>query len=489
MTVLILINLTLRVLGSAAFYRPFLRPPPAGSLFVQVIAALSVLVGLSLGWAWGLVAMKAALATRPSANLDARYVLLYENAKAQNVTDLDEYVEIQIFNGFMLDTRVTVTYFCMVGVFIYLVARLRIAVPKLTPVQMFACIVSIVFVADAPLIPTFDGTLAKSLIVPYAIATGVGVVCSIVVFPVSSSTLLLDGIKALLGSMPVFLDACLFALRHPGRTMKTDGLMSTRLKIVTAYKALVRMWWQLFVPPALMMVGDHDGRDDVPGVGYAVFWRRLVLVIVGFSAAVFVHFLPRPPSANTQYRHILADSLASVRDRVALLASSHAAAADERRRLPPADLRQVAEQEALLTGDALPSILEPIKLTRLEFSADTLDAVCHLCMLLNHHVSQLLLFAASFPVEERARIFPAQVLKSSDPLPALLPTPLLSRSIAFARMALSNSQQGLLHRENQGSDRLRHYVVVLDAWVQVLGGTDELVLALKRAIGEAAHVI
>lgn len=89
------------------------------------MAALSILLGLAIGWAWGVIAMKAALATRPAADLTARYALLQQ--MAQNATNTgqasgeSEYLQIRIFEGVMLDARVTVTYFCMMDLFIYLV--------------------------------------------------------------------------------------------------------------------------------------------------------------------------------------------------------------------------------------------------------------------------------------------------------------------------------------------------------------------------------
>lgn len=69
--------------------------------------------------------MKAALATRPAADLEARYALLEQMAKnttyVSQASGQSQYLQIQIFEGFMLDTRVTLTYFCLIGLFIYLV--------------------------------------------------------------------------------------------------------------------------------------------------------------------------------------------------------------------------------------------------------------------------------------------------------------------------------------------------------------------------------
>jgi hypothetical protein len=113
--------------------------PPAGILFIQLMATISILVGLSIGWAWGIIAMKAALATRPAADLAARYALLQQMSRNATNTGqaTGDFLQIQIFEGFMLDTRVTVTYFCLVGLFVYLVVCYPyLSVKQLTNVRL-----------------------------------------------------------------------------------------------------------------------------------------------------------------------------------------------------------------------------------------------------------------------------------------------------------------------------------------------------------------
>ncbi|KAE8440859.1 hypothetical protein EG329_006376 [Mollisiaceae sp. DMI_Dod_QoI] len=946
-TVLIFINPTLRVMGQAAFVGCIVLflAPPAGILIIQLMAAVCILLGLLLGWAWGVITMKAALATRPAADLEARFVLLQH--MAQNATNAgqtssqSEYTQIQTFNGFFLDTRVTVTYFCMMGLFVYLVARLRVAAPKLILIQLLAVIVSNAFFTDAPLIPTFDGTLAKTFVIPCAIAAGVGIVCNIFIFPTSSSYEALHGMKKLMSPMPAFLDACLFSFKHPSLAMNKERLIGTKTQILMTYKALelatnflpmdvsigkwssndlstlneplrglviaflsllevhrakdehtekdaaalkmaettydepdeptakpghhqmgravdfrlktshpnrdvlmeksllalssssdqlidsckqsfaailealaqsnsgkgsdgpaemlhkhkealkelkkyrdafvdltaqhllephshlfddngllkmegdhfpplsglmwgllfeerllqlsdaldkllsrivelestrtkvqlwlpnrlmglvrwifrtdgpenpipgadisgprsftsnidpaeinsegktdeksnsksahaqlvsmrtpnsrkrsktsqillkithwfgstegvyalrvlvvtlaltipavtrssagfyyrekglwavimaqlsmvpytadlvygiivrtigtivggvigmvawyigagdgpgspygmaaimavvivVFMWWRLFSPPALMPAGimmasttylvvayswinTHTPSYGNSGVGYTIFWKRLVLVLVGFAAAVIVNFLPKPPSANRHYRRLLSESLASVRDRYALFASNWSD--------PAPDLREVAEREALACGEVLLSITGPIQLTRLEFStsnfdANTLSQICQLCTVLNQSITQLLIYTVRLPAEQKARIIPSigaidgdliaelmavlslmqQALKSGDPLPAVLPTPLFARSIKFARQFVKQGPGetgGLFVRDGLRDEGLRKYAAVLNAFVQLLGALDELVLVLKRVVGETSDV-
>ncbi|RDW62426.1 hypothetical protein BP6252_11859 [Coleophoma cylindrospora] len=944
-TILILINPTLQVLGQAAFVGCLVLflAPPAGNLFIQLFTSISVLLGLALGWAWGVIAMKAALATRPAADVNARYALLQQMALNAThngtLSSPTEYAQIQIFNGFMLDTRVTITYYCMVGLFIYLVCRLRVAAPKLILVQMMASIVSIVFLTDAPLLPTFQGTLPKSLIIPVAIAAGVGLVCNVFIFPTSSSSEVLHGVGEILAPMPTFLDACLLGWKHPRLSMSTSVLMGTKMKVVMAYKALqpsttflpmdisigrwsgadlltlgeplrwviisflgllevqrakekrmenaaeaqaadstsdgspavvrpghhqvgramdfqrqvghpsrsdlmekslqalstssekligacresyiaiieaisssnsrgsaasrtkmlqkhtetlrelkenritfveltapsllephshlfdengflrideeqfppltglmmgllfedrlmqladaletllsrivelestrtkvqlwlpkrimallgwissaddsenpiiatehadtktlssateptnlsaddkadkkeapsaraqlismktpngrrrskssqillkiirwvsstegvfalravivtmalsvpavtrssagfyyrekglwavimaqlamapytadlvfgiavrivgtvvggvvgmvawyigagngggnpygiaaimavvivIFMWWRLFSPPSLMGAGimmaataylvvvyswidTHLPSYGDLGVGYSVFWRRVVLVLTGFAAAVIVTFLPRPPSANRHYRRVLADTLATVQDRYALFASSW--------KDPAPDLRKVAEQEALAVGETLLSIVGPIKLTGFEFSTsnfntDSLSQVCHLCIALNQNMTQLLVYSTRLSAPDRAKIVPAtgavnpdliaelmavlalvqQALKSGDPLPAVIPTPLFTKAVALARQQVKESRggtDGFFVKGKMGDEALRKYVVVLNALVQLLSTVDELVLVVKRAVGETSDVV
>ena len=92
--------------------------PPSGIFFFHAMAYFSVLVGLGLGWAWGVIVMKAGLATRPASEVQAKYADLEDMAKTAPVPA--EFVSSQLLQGYMLDTRVSVTYYCLIGLFIYL---------------------------------------------------------------------------------------------------------------------------------------------------------------------------------------------------------------------------------------------------------------------------------------------------------------------------------------------------------------------------------
>lgn len=74
--------------------------------------------------------MKAALAARPQHETNARLHQLQQQAtrNATNVGQLSgqtTYAQILIFEGFMLDARVTAVYFCMICLFMYFLVSIR----------------------------------------------------------------------------------------------------------------------------------------------------------------------------------------------------------------------------------------------------------------------------------------------------------------------------------------------------------------------------
>lgn len=76
-------------------------------------------------WTWGVITMKAALATRSTAETNALLLRLAQQASAEarnpaQVSGQSNYAQVLIFNGFALDTRVVVTYLFMLGLFVYL---------------------------------------------------------------------------------------------------------------------------------------------------------------------------------------------------------------------------------------------------------------------------------------------------------------------------------------------------------------------------------
>lgn len=122
-SLLLLIQPTLRTFGNASFFGciVIMFLPPSGVVLMFLLGGMTMIIGMALAWAWGVIAMKAALATRPQAETLARQQMLaQEAAKLGGSTTPYPPATVLIYNGFMLDTRVTVTYFCMIGLFVYL---------------------------------------------------------------------------------------------------------------------------------------------------------------------------------------------------------------------------------------------------------------------------------------------------------------------------------------------------------------------------------
>lgn len=92
------------------------------------MTGISICLGVAFGWVWGVITMKAALASRPDEDLQAQYAKLQQAISQGTIQDSGPTpaLQVAIYDGFLLDTRVTLVYFCMVGLFIYLVVSHRV---------------------------------------------------------------------------------------------------------------------------------------------------------------------------------------------------------------------------------------------------------------------------------------------------------------------------------------------------------------------------
>lgn len=97
--------------------------PPSGILFIFILGAFTLVLGMAVGWAWGVIAMKAALAARPAAETNAKLQALGQAAYAQANSTGQPVASVQqilIYEGWMLDTRVTAIYFSLICFMVYL---------------------------------------------------------------------------------------------------------------------------------------------------------------------------------------------------------------------------------------------------------------------------------------------------------------------------------------------------------------------------------
>ena len=281
-TLFLLINPILNEYGQATFFGCILLliVPCNGIVFIHVMGGLTMVIGMMLGWAWGVITMKAALSTRPQSETNARLAQLAAQAtrmqsNTQQATGQSQYTQVLIFEGFMLDTRVSVTYFCMVGLFVYLVARIRVAAPKLALLQVFALVVSDIFLTTAPLIPSFTGTIPLVLVKPAATAVGIGMVCNILFFPESTSHLVLETMEGAVKPMKSFLDACKLGFRDSSASFNLAHLQATKAGIAGAFKGLDGSLGFL----ALDLSTGRWNTEDVQSLHQPL--RQLVIMFLG----------------------------------------------------------------------------------------------------------------------------------------------------------------------------------------------------------------
>lgn len=239
-TLLVVIQPTLNHIGLATFFASITLfiAPPAGILFVYLLAALSQLLGMCLAWCWGLITMKAAFAARPESATNARLNALQEQAVAlanQTGKPVADEAQILIHNGFMLDARVTVIFYVMGCLIIYSLCRLRCANPKFILTQIFGMIVTDLFILIGPTLPQFMGNLASVLVEPGAIGVGIGTACSLLFFPQSASYVVLGHLEKLIRTTDTTLRFT--RERLDGRTIPLDTLKATRRGMIGLYKA------------------------------------------------------------------------------------------------------------------------------------------------------------------------------------------------------------------------------------------------------------
>ncbi|KAF9884969.1 hypothetical protein FE257_000879 [Aspergillus nanangensis] len=244
-SLLIFITPSLVAIGSATFFAGMVLMilPPSGIVFVHLLGALSLFIGICLAWAWGVIVMKAAQAARPAAETQARLASLQQMAVAQaNQTGIPvaSAAQVLIFEGHMLDTRVTIIAFCLLCLFIYFMARLRASNPKTALTSLFGIIIADIFLNFIPLLPSFSGTLPLSLVKPAAIGVGLGVACSVLFFPRSTSHVVLDNIEDLLEHLkfPLALTAVILHDSDSTHQLDVRRLHKKQAQIIQLYQAI-----------------------------------------------------------------------------------------------------------------------------------------------------------------------------------------------------------------------------------------------------------
>ncbi|OKL58568.1 hypothetical protein UA08_06208 [Talaromyces atroroseus] len=209
---LMVIYPTLHTIGLATFFTVLAQfmCPPNGIEMIFVFTALSLWLGMFLAWGWGCIVMKAALAARPAAETQAQLMHLEQVAQQRaNQTGVSASIEAEIlvFDGYMLDARVSAVFLALGLLFIYVLALIRMKNPKFTFTQLFGIIITDLFMTYGPLMPSFKGTLPKVIIIPASIGLGLAFVSSLFLFPQSTSHITLEMMEKIVDGLKVPLKA------------------------------------------------------------------------------------------------------------------------------------------------------------------------------------------------------------------------------------------------------------------------------------------
>ena len=281
------------------------------------------------------------------------------------------------------------------------------------------------------------------------------------------------------------------------------------------------MWFRLYTPPQLLPIVIISGATVIlvlgygyvdthlpsygnPGYGYEIFWRRTLLVLAGFAISFIVTLLPRPSSLSRKIAHTLSDTLDKEAKHYAVLLSSWKDLDTYNSEYVPmveAVTIQLAESLSALDGSSRSLKFE---LSSSVFDSQTCARITSIAELINYSLAHLYIRAAKLQPEFRSRFaldsglldhraianvmvvmgIVAQSLKSGDPLPAHLPTPLLRKCIEHGHTAdVESLTVDVLSQEDY-----RGYAVCMSAYLGFLASVDELVLVLKKAVGEAYQV-
>jgi hypothetical protein len=181
-------------------------------------------------------------------------------------------------------------------------------------------------------------------------------------------------------------------------------------------------------------------------------------------------------------------------------------------RTSPEDLSSVLENETPVSEEILTSIARPIKLTKFEFSSSnidtqTLEYACHLLTILNISMTQLVLYTQRLSSDQRSKFMREtgcsdeslvadlmsiltlvqQSLETGTPLPAVLPAPLIGRALLRHPQAQHDRAKESVINE-LASEGGRHWISAMSAFLRLFSTVDDLVLVLKRVVGEQNRV-
>ncbi|KAL3458763.1 hypothetical protein BJX64DRAFT_301751 [Aspergillus heterothallicus] len=305
------------------------------------------------------------------------------------------------------------------------------------------------------------------------------------------------------------------------------------LSAICAVFLPILLWVRLYIPPYHIPGGTlvamtfllviiysyvdvHSPTYGDPGVGYKVFWRRLLLILIGCGAATVVQIFPRPPSATRHICKSLSRSVRTLSDYYALVLSSWVEP------IPDQCAQALGEPIWMELTQSLHTLADPISSLRFElsssrFDSTSLEQIKQICHIINNNLASLLKASATLREPYREQLahmsgmldqrsigevmavlgIAEQAIRTGDAPPEMLPTPLVRHALEyqFGRSSQSHNNRQrvfggnfLMSAEMFRDQDYRQLCVALVAYIRFLIAVDELVLLIKGALGEA-HLV
>ncbi|KAF3906893.1 hypothetical protein ABW21_db0209595 [Orbilia brochopaga] len=296
------------------------------------------------------------------------------------------------------------------------------------------------------------------------------------------------------------------------------GIMAILAPFVIFIMAL-----RIFAPMALLMptimggatmmlvVGYSWEANYLPSLiyaepGYGVFYRRLILVMVGFAAAIIVQIFPRPPSATRNASKSLATSLSDITSFYSEI-MSHFLTQEEGAPAEPMDKLQ--ERISKLYTD-MQELVPRIQMVRFEPSSSPFT--CESLLKVEDQLGKILesLSLISFVSPRLTPMYQKRLevqtefartdtiacimavlgvlegsLRTGHPLAEVLPVPLLGR---LRKVPGPSDRVDSVTRDMLNNEEWTVFAVTLMAVTSLYSRIDDLVMTVKDAVGEKHYI-
>ncbi|KAJ9117013.1 hypothetical protein QFC22_004671 [Naganishia vaughanmartiniae] len=254
--VLLVCQPSLESAGQAGFFGLIVAciAPPYVPLSVFLFLMLTIIMGMCIGWAWGVAAMAAALQARSKTLLASQYTRA-QSSLSPSGANPDAQFQVFIFKGEFLDPRSTVVFGIFFFVGTYFMGSIRAIAPKM------------------------QYTIATQFLIPTGYYVAVAVACIILVFPQTLNHSLTDGyIKGVLkaGNGLVALQAKVLNTSPNDREAWSALTEKARAARHIFTGALAQIVGSTAMLELELLVGEEKKQDRGPGSESEAYENRTV---------------------------------------------------------------------------------------------------------------------------------------------------------------------------------------------------------------------